>query len=242
MSFPPGTEMFQFPGFASPSLFYSTRWYPSHLTPDQAEAWEEIKWWGWVSPFRNRRIKACSQLPDAYRSVPRLSSPVHAKAFTNCPYLTFESPHHQWQCWYWSDRNLIATRQNTVTALVQNNYLSQPDNWIRFKDPASLRLQSILLSNFMCDSLVINDDIGRTQIHTLIVAITASIKTHSQCQRRGQFPQYPCRSRKLVSSSLEYASSSTTHKSRRMVEPNGFEPLTPCLQSRCSTNWAKAPR
>ena len=25
MSFPPGTEMFQFPGFASPSLFYSAR-------------------------------------------------------------------------------------------------------------------------------------------------------------------------------------------------------------------------
>jgi hypothetical protein len=24
MSFPPGTEMFQFPGFASPGLFYST--------------------------------------------------------------------------------------------------------------------------------------------------------------------------------------------------------------------------
>ena len=25
MSFPPGTEMFQFPGFASPKLFYSPR-------------------------------------------------------------------------------------------------------------------------------------------------------------------------------------------------------------------------
>jgi hypothetical protein len=23
---------------------------------------------------------------------------------------------------------------------------------------------------------------------------------------------------------------------QEMVEPNGFEPLTPCLQSRCSTN------
>ena len=31
-----------------------------------------------VSPFRNRRIKAYSQLPDAYRSVSRLSSPVCA--------------------------------------------------------------------------------------------------------------------------------------------------------------------
>ena len=39
----------------------------------------------WVSPFRNPRIKACSQLPKAYRSVPRLSSPAIAKAFTKRP-------------------------------------------------------------------------------------------------------------------------------------------------------------
>src|SRR3546814_18999113 len=48
-------------------------------------------------PFGNRGIKACSQLPHAYRSVPRPSSPVHAKAFTKCPYLTLESPNHQRQ-------------------------------------------------------------------------------------------------------------------------------------------------
>ncbi len=40
---------------------------------------------GRVSPFRNHRIKAYSQLPDAYRSVSRLSSPVCAKASTKCP-------------------------------------------------------------------------------------------------------------------------------------------------------------
>jgi hypothetical protein len=39
----------------------------------------------WVSPFGNHRIKACSQLPDAYRSVPRPSSPLAAKASTECP-------------------------------------------------------------------------------------------------------------------------------------------------------------
>ena len=31
--------------------------------------------------------------------MPRPSSPVHAKASTNCPYLTLESPHHQRQHW-----------------------------------------------------------------------------------------------------------------------------------------------
>ena len=47
MSFPPGTEMFQFPGFASPPYVFRRR-YPSS---------------GWVSPFGNPRIKACSHLP-----------------------------------------------------------------------------------------------------------------------------------------------------------------------------------
>ena len=39
---------------------------------------------GRVSPFGNPRIKAYSQLPEAYRSVLRPSSPVHAKASTEC--------------------------------------------------------------------------------------------------------------------------------------------------------------
>ena len=40
------------------------------------------------SPFGNRRIKAFSQLPDAYRSVTRPSSPLFAKASTICSYNT----------------------------------------------------------------------------------------------------------------------------------------------------------
>jgi hypothetical protein len=39
----------------------------------------------WVSPFGNSRIKACSRLPMTYRSVPRPSSPLSAKASTRCP-------------------------------------------------------------------------------------------------------------------------------------------------------------
>jgi hypothetical protein len=39
----------------------------------------------WVSPFGNPRIKACSQLPTAYRSVPRPSSPLSTKASTERP-------------------------------------------------------------------------------------------------------------------------------------------------------------
>ena len=40
----------------------------------------------WVAPFGYPRIKACSRLPMAFRSVPRPSSPPGAKASTECPY------------------------------------------------------------------------------------------------------------------------------------------------------------
>ena len=68
MSVPPGTEMFQFPGFASLHYVFMQR-YPC----------------GWVAPFGYPRINACSRLPVAFRSVPRPSSPPGAKASTECP-------------------------------------------------------------------------------------------------------------------------------------------------------------
>ena len=40
----------------------------------------------WVSPFRNLRVEGCSHLTEAYRSVPRLSSPLTAKAFPERPF------------------------------------------------------------------------------------------------------------------------------------------------------------
>ena len=79
MSFPPGTEMFQFPGFASPTYGFSGR-YPSS---------------GWVAPFGNPRIKDRSRLPGAFRSVPRPSSPLGAKASTRCPCFRSSPPQRQ---------------------------------------------------------------------------------------------------------------------------------------------------
>ena len=68
MSFPPATEMFQFAGFASSTYGFS-RGYPC----------------GWVAPFGDPGINDRSHLPRAYRSVPRPSSPLSAKASTRCP-------------------------------------------------------------------------------------------------------------------------------------------------------------
>ena len=58
---------------------------------------------GWVAPFGYPRINACSRLPMAFRSVPRPSSPPGAKASTECPSRahtaepvrkTRQTPHH----------------------------------------------------------------------------------------------------------------------------------------------------
>ena len=48
---------------------------------------------GRVSPFGNPRIKAYSQLPAAYRSVSRPSSPLNAKASTKCPLRRLIAPY-----------------------------------------------------------------------------------------------------------------------------------------------------
>ena len=62
ISLPPGTEMFQFPGFAS-----GLRRMTSVAT-------------GRVAPFGHPGISACVRLPPAYRSLPRPSSPPCAQA------------------------------------------------------------------------------------------------------------------------------------------------------------------
>jgi hypothetical protein len=71
-SLPQGTEMFHFPWYRSEALCIRTpvlRHYSER-----------------VAPFGNPRIKACLPLPEAYRSLPRPSSPSGAKASAVCPY------------------------------------------------------------------------------------------------------------------------------------------------------------
>src|ERR1700722_5374922 len=69
--FPPGTEMVHFPGLTRTSLLYS--------------AGRNLSSSSWVSPFGHPRIKACLRLPEAFRSLPRPSSSVGAKASTVRP-------------------------------------------------------------------------------------------------------------------------------------------------------------
>ena len=64
ISFPPGTEMFQFPGLA-----------PLRVTGLATSR---------VSPFGHPEITGSVHLPQAFRSLARPSSPLDAKAFTVC--------------------------------------------------------------------------------------------------------------------------------------------------------------
>ena len=67
ISLPPGTEMFQFPGFAS------VRRRMTELTLRR------------VAPFGHLGLIACVRLPRAFRSLPRPSSPPCAQASPTCP-------------------------------------------------------------------------------------------------------------------------------------------------------------
>ena len=68
ISFPPGTEIFQFPGFASTPYVFRCRYLQRR----------------WVSPFGHHGINARCQLHRAFRRLPRPSSPLTAKASTVC--------------------------------------------------------------------------------------------------------------------------------------------------------------
>jgi hypothetical protein len=71
ISLPRGTEMVHFPRFAPSSLCIQ-------LVVTRHDS-------GGVAPFGNPRIKACLPLPEAYRCLPRPSSPLCAKASTVNP-------------------------------------------------------------------------------------------------------------------------------------------------------------
>ena len=70
LSLPPGTKMFQFPGFA-PSIDGSGS--SNH----------------WVAPFGYPRINSCLQIPAAFRSLPRPSSPPDSLGILRSLFLPF---------------------------------------------------------------------------------------------------------------------------------------------------------
>ena len=75
LSSPPVTMMFQFSGFAPLYLFYSVQGCGIYLSRR-------------VSPFGYLRVNVCLRLTEAFRSLPRPSSPLSAQASTMCSFLS----------------------------------------------------------------------------------------------------------------------------------------------------------
>ena len=158
LSLPPGTEMFQFPGFASQSLCIQLR-----------DDWSSTSR---VAPFGNPRIKAYLQLPVAYRSLSRPSSPAHAKASTIRPYL--------------------------------------------LKPSSSLHRSDLL--TLVLDATYLRHDARRHPTLGMLRVLFGGIDMSKNSSSRP--------SQRVV----------TRRRPGATVELAGFEPATPCLQSRCSTN------
>ena len=80
-----------------------------------------------VSPFGNPRIKVYSQLPRAYRSVSRPSSPLGAKASTKCTFIAWNiicteiNLHMMIKFSVWWFVKLFQTTLNTLLDLVEVN-------------------------------------------------------------------------------------------------------------------------
>ncbi len=102
ISLPPGTEMFQFPGFAS------VRGRMTGLAPRR------------VAPFGHLGLIACVRLPRAFRSLPRPSSPPCAQASPTCPRsLDYNKPAKQ------STRDLLVATFMANVALQRVNGLDR---------------------------------------------------------------------------------------------------------------------
>ncbi len=121
--------------------------------------------------------------------MPRPSSPVYAKASTNCPYLTLENPHHQRQYW------------NSVVVDVPGTSV----RWILLVQrmrPSQRRPKAAPLTQL--DNLVVIDTrltARRAEARRSIEAhaATASIsRTHSQCQRGAERPNIRGRGREIL--------------------------------------------
>ena len=131
--------MFQFPWFASTPYVFRCR-YPC----------------GWVAPFGHPGIKAFWQLPQAFRSLTRPSSPLCAKASTKCPsHTSSTSPHTAVKNRYtWPNRSKTQPTQNfsKYPPIIRTNPItrehSHPGHNPRRTRPAQLQAIHALSARF----------------------------------------------------------------------------------------------
>ncbi len=184
----------------------------------------------WVAPFGNPRINGCSHLPTAFRSVLRPSSPLSAKASTKCP-LTL-------------DRVLIHKRpragKSPRAALAKIHARrrvrpgsSQGPTHIGTNTTRHFKNRFTMLKNSICCSANARDLFPKAR--------------RKRCEgtsrrHRGGLGLNGQSSNRTRSSRAEAEEDSSLRLFRgenhpkRVVEVNGIEPSTSCLQSMRSPN------
>ena len=168
---------------------------------------------GWVSPFGHRRINACCQLPDAFRRLPRPSSPLTAKASTVCAYsLDHITP-----------SRLRVIRRREHQRLITSN-----------KGARAPRLSLYDTSWTFVSKRSLLPDCQRTRTWLQRQARFRSLcaQSHSELVGLGGLEPPASPLSGVRSNHLSYRPKKSSQV--RVVEPVGIEPTTPCLQSRCS--------
>ena len=166
---------------------------------------------GWVAPFGHPRIKACSRLPMAFRSVPRPSSPPGAKASTECPSLAqpptcTETIH---------DRTAPDTGRSNTTLVPSSStahLTANPRSSTRGQASARVRPTRITV---------------RPDAHQPLHTAKEHIPDHAR-DAGANAPRNPTRD--PITNPLR----DDRPAPPPLVEADGIEPTTPCLQSRCS--------
>ena len=161
---------------------------------------------GWVSPFGHPRINDRSHLPAAFRSVPRPSSPPGAKASTECPSFTPTPP---------PARRTQPHPKRHRRSHATNRTLASPSTQITRPRPSTQLTPSRTPEGFT----------HQIQIH--------HAKQHGQPRKASQPNRQVFRIQTAHRRSSHNATQHTGTKPNSL-ETIGFEPMTPCLQSRCS--------
>jgi hypothetical protein len=207
---------------------------------------------GWVAPFGYPGITDRSHLPRAFRSVPRPSSPLSAKASTRCPYFALER-HTQRQGSFPTNRDAFRRgRQAKAIAFAENPDIRSQISEIRTTDAANFSFSEDTSCGSHTQPVVFADR-GRTRIsryghttrfftivhqqmpsppHKGMLAKACSgascrVRVFAGCRRLSRFA-HANHCRRATPVQL------LTNPRSGLVEVIGIEPTTPCLQSRCS--------